>query len=368
MPFRFVHTSDVHLGKRFGTYPESIRGRLVEARHGALQRVAQVAQEHGARHILVAGDLFDSETPSPDVWRQAFSEMSSYDNLEWVIIPGNHDSLVAETLWERANQYDAVRLLTDSTPVVLAQGVTVLPAPMPSRFPGLDLTGWMMHAETSPDHLRIGLAHGGIAGFGEDAEVIPPDRAEKANLDYLALGDWHGQLRITDRTWYSGSPERDGFKHGGRGACLVVTLTEPGEAPEVTPVETGRFDWHEIELPLTPQQNAVRELNAALEAKGSRRDMLRKVVANGWVRLPQRSALESAGEELAPEFGVLEVRMDDLGTEYAVDDLDAISTGGALRVAADDLYEQSENSALSAEDREIAGAALRRLYNMVVPT
>ncbi len=367
MPFRFVHTSDLHLGKRFGTYPESIRGRLVEARHGALHRVAQVAVDHGARHILVAGDLFDSETPSPSVWRQALSEMSRHDSLQWVIIPGNHDSLVAEPLWDRVGQYDAVRLLAEPTPAELAPGVVLLPAPMPSRSPGRDLTRWMEGVSIPSGLIRIGLAHGGIAGFGEDSEVIPPNRAERASLDYLALGDWHGQMRVTDRTWYSGSPERDNFKHDGYGTCLAVTLPGPGQTPTVKSVRTGQFDWAEVELTLTPEQGAVKALAAVLHAGGSRRNMLRKVRANGWIRLPERAALAQAAEDLAPEFGLLTVRTEDLGTECMVDDLDAISAGGALRVAADELLAESENNALSDEDRKVAGASLRRLYTIVAP-
>ena len=38
--FRFLHSSDLHLGKAFGGYPEGIRNRLREARHGAIARLA----------------------------------------------------------------------------------------------------------------------------------------------------------------------------------------------------------------------------------------------------------------------------------------------------------------------------------------
>ncbi|PRY21258.1 calcineurin-like phosphoesterase family protein [Aliiruegeria haliotis] len=98
---RFVHTSDLHLGKRFGTMPDTIRSRLVEARHEVIARIADVARSNGASHVLVAGDTFDTETPSDNVRVQALAAMGSDPNLTWCIIPGNHDSLAAETLWER---------------------------------------------------------------------------------------------------------------------------------------------------------------------------------------------------------------------------------------------------------------------------
>jgi hypothetical protein len=79
--------------------------------------------------------------------------------------------------------------------------------------------------------LRIGLAHGSIRDFssrGEAQNQIAPDRAQRSNLDYLALGDWHGTLRVDARTWYSGTPETDRFQRD-----------EPGHVPGFLPVRPG---------------------------------------------------------------------------------------------------------------------------------
>ena len=75
--FRFIHSSDLHLGRRFGNLPEDARGRLVEARHAAIGKLADAARDHGASHVLLAGDVFDTETPSDPVWRQALAAMSA---------------------------------------------------------------------------------------------------------------------------------------------------------------------------------------------------------------------------------------------------------------------------------------------------
>ena len=366
--FRFIHTSDLHLGRRFSNYPESIRGRLVEARHGVLGRLVDAARRHGARHILVAGDLFDTETPSPEIWRQALAKMRSEEDVAWVAIPGNHDSMAAETLWNRVQEEGGIRVLTAPEPMELAPGVALLPAPVPSRSPGRDLTAWMADAVTGDDHLRIGLAHGGVTDFGEGAdETIPPDRARTARLDYLALGDWHGCLRIADNTWYSGAPERDRFKHGGRGTCLAVAIKGAGCAPDVRVVETGLFDWKEVDLHLTPEAATAVSLESALQAGGAnRRNMLRRIRASGWVRLPERTALERAAEEIAPEFGYLDLAVQELRTECAVGDLDRISAGGALRDAAESLFADANDAAKDEESRRLAAGALYRLYNYVV--
>ena len=369
--FRFIHSSDLHLGRRFGNLPEDIRGRLVEARHAVIKSLSVTARNHGASHVLIAGDLFDTETPSDQVWRQALAAMDAAERIQWWIIPGNHDSLAAEALWDRvrAQAPDGVHLVDAPEPLEIASGATLLPSPAPRRFPGRDLTDWMPSCSTPEGHLRIGLAHGGIVTFGSEddrAETIPPDRAVSAGLDYLALGDWHGVMRIGERTFYSGSPERDRFKHQGRGVCLAVTIQGPGVIPQVTEVEIGQFDWSEIPLPLTPEQNAADAFAAALsQDEISRRDTLLRVCASGLVRLPQRMELAQAAADAAPEFAHFEFSDAELATEYAADDLDEIAKSGALRQAAEALYGEAVDAAMSAEDRAVAAAALRRLYSSV---
>ena len=74
--FTFLHSSDLHLGKRFGNLPEDLRGRLREARHGTIARLADAARAHGASTVLLAGDTFDTETPTPSLLRQALAEMA----------------------------------------------------------------------------------------------------------------------------------------------------------------------------------------------------------------------------------------------------------------------------------------------------
>ena len=229
--FRFIHSSDLHLGKRFGNFSGDLPSRLREARHAVLSRLAQHAREQGVTTILLAGDTFDTETPAPDVRRQALAEMRRHAPIRWVILPGNHDSLQATQLWSalKTESPENVLLAVDARPLALAEGVFLLPAPCTTRRPGRDLTEWMDKEATPEGAIRIGLAHGPIQSFSEDSaatDVIAPDRARRAGLDYMALGDWHGALEIDARTRYSGAPEPDRFKHDRAGEALLVRIAE----------------------------------------------------------------------------------------------------------------------------------------------
>jgi DNA repair exonuclease SbcCD nuclease subunit len=365
--FRFIHSSDLHLGKRFGNLPEDLRGRLREARHGAIGRLASQAQAHGAPAILLAGDTFDTETPTPTILRQALAEMGQHAGITWVVLPGNHDSLLADQLWDAARNAAPpnVILATEASSIDLAPGVAVLPAPCTAHRPGRDLTDWMSGAATPADTMRIGLAHGPIQSFSEDAgasEVIAPNRAALAGLDYLALGDWHGQIGVNERTWYSGTPEPDRFKHERPGQALLITLAGAGAPPQVTPVDTASFAWRSLTLDLLSSEDGVAALSALLPPLSERRHALLRVTATGRTRMASRTGLVSAIDQLAPDFAHLELDAAALATDCDGSDLDQIDQAGALRQAADALLAESEDGARSDDDRAVAREALVRLF------
>ncbi len=362
--FRFLHASDLHLGRAFGGFPEGIRHRLREARHAAIARLAQAARAQGAGVVLLAGDTFDAETPAPDTLRQALRAMGEEGDLRWYLLPGNHDSLAATELWRRITSDAApnLRAITQAAPLELAPGHWLLPAPCPQRRAGRDLSE-AMSAPTPAGARRIGLGHGAVTDFsGEDGAlgIIPPDRAVLSGLDYLALGDWHGQRRITPATWYCGTPEPDGFKHDAPGAALLVTLDGPAQ---VTPVVTGHFRWTRPALDLLPGCDARARLAACLPGARAR-DHLVRLVVTGRLTLAERAALEEALAAVAPDFGWFDADLSALGVDALPDDLDQIDRAGALRQAAEVLLAESLDPSLPQPERDTATAALARLFSL----
>lgn len=364
--FRFLHSSDLHLGKPFGGYPEDVRARLRQARATALPRLAACARAQGAGHILLAGDTFDQTTPAPQVIRQALNAMRAEADQHWWVLPGNHDHLNATELWRQAAA-DApgnVTLLLSATPQVIAPGVILLPAPATERSPGRDLTDWFDAAAT-PEGLRLGLAHGSITDFGSSEEgaaaVIAPDRARRAGLAYLALGDWHGTRQIDARTWYSGAPEADSFKHADAPAALLVTL-DGAAAPQVTALPTAALRWHRIALALDDAADAVAQFEAALPPLAARADTLCQVQATGRTRPQARAALSRAIARAAPDFLWHAADLSALALAHETGDLDLLDRQGALRAAAQALAAEAGDPALPAPDRATAEAALSWLF------
>lgn len=367
----FLHSSDLHLGKPFGRFPEDVRARLRQARADVVPRLAGLAQAHNASHILLAGDTFDQMTPAPSVIRQALNMMRAADHVTWVILPGNHDHANAAELWRQVVQ-DAppnVALQLTPTPFALTRDATLLPAPPSERHPGRDLTEWFDTAATG-DALRIGLAHGSVTDFASSEDggssVIAPDRAQRAGLGYLGLGDWHGQLQIGPQTWYSGAPEADGFKHDKQPSALLVQIAGPNAPARVTPQPTGAIGWRQLVLDVTGVPDAAAALVAALPPLAARALTMQNVTVQGRIGPLDRVTLEAALARAAPDFLWHAADFSGLGMIHDTSDLDAIDTQGALRAAAQGLARDAADTNLPPEARATAQAALSLLFSFAL--
>ena len=99
------------------------------------------------------------------------------------------------------------------------------------------------------------LAHGSTVNFQGEAD--DEDKPTQANfidldqlgerigeLDYIALGDWHGFQQAGDKAWYAGSHETDRFPRSGQlpGQVACVQATRGG-IPQVEAVATGAVRW-----------------------------------------------------------------------------------------------------------------------------
>ncbi|MGB7301045.1 MAG: DNA repair exonuclease [Burkholderiaceae bacterium] len=249
---RFLHTADWQIGRQFARFEADDGARLVAARLAAVQRIAALAVQLPVDAVLVAGDIFDMQNVSDKLLRRTFQAMNGFKGL-WVLIPGNHDAALSNSVWTRAQEFgllkDNIRLLDSPEPVEFRDvGFAVLPAPLTQRHTAEDLTEWFDTAQTADNLVRIGMAHGGVLGRLPDpaytSNPIAAERAQTARLDYLALGDWHGALQVDPHTWYCGTPEADSFRTRRPGYALDITISRPGAPVQVTEQRIGQFDWH----------------------------------------------------------------------------------------------------------------------------
>ena len=377
----FLHTADWQIGRVFSQFEPDDAAALFEARFKAVERLAALATERNVDAVLVAGDVFDAQTVADKTVRRLFNALQGFAG-PWVLLPGNHDAALSESIWTRAHRLGAIPAnvvcCLEPCPHSVAGKFTVLPAPLTQRHTYEDLTAWFDTAPSAEGQPRIGLAHGCVQGLLADgidsANPIAPERVQQARLDYLALGDWHGTRRIDGRTWYAGTPETDRFKANDSGQALLVALGGVGAQPDVQVLRTGQFRWQQAE-PALAVASDVDALLAQLDALGA--DDVLQLRPRGSCDLDGHRRLMAALESARARARALVWNPDALRLAPTQDDLDALQADGfvgevlqALRLEqaqtvaeADSNDNSSDSSAAASQRARDALLALARILD-----
>lgn len=363
---RVIHTADWQVGKPFRNFGDK-ESVLRQARLTAIEALGRLATTHGAAHVLVAGDLYDTEAPAQKTLLEPMERMRNFPAASWHVIPGNHDYHRGNGLWDRATALGLpanVHLHLTPEPVRLSEDAVLLPAPLRRKSEVNDLSEWMDTARSDAGQIRIGLAHGSVQGFdssGDANNPIAADRAKRAGLDYLALGDWHRTLQVGPATWYAGTPEPDRFNSQEVGQALLVDIAGPGAPANVTVLRTGTLRWLSQAEELSGAAD-LDGLEARLRGLPDLSQLLLRLDLRGTLDLTARAdlqrrlaALEAAMFWFEPDLAALHVRP-------TMADLEKIDFDGVLREAAEKLKQQAENATASPAERRRAEEALVQLY------
>ena len=369
---RFIHTADWQIGKPFKQFGDR-ESVLRQARLVAIENIGHLAAKEGATHVLVAGDIYDTEAPTPRTLLEPLERMRRFSDVEWHLVPGNHDPHRPKGVWDRVRESGTptnVYLHLTAEPVAFGPAATLLPAPLTRKSEGGDLTEWMDRAETVPGAIRVGVAHGSVVGFGSGGEAtnpIDPRRPALAGLEYLALGDWHRTVQIGPSIWYSGTPEPD--RAGGQeaGQALVVDIPGPGALANVVSHNVGTYRWLTIEDHLS-DTTEFNDLETRLRALPELSSTILRLWLKGTLPLAGRAELDRRLLGIAAAMFHLDVDDSSLSIRPSATDLELIDFGGVLRHAADRLKSMTEDTAAGLTEKRRAEDALVQLFVMAVGT
>ncbi|MGO3743712.1 metallophosphoesterase family protein, partial [Kerstersia sp.] len=104
---RFIHTADWQIGRVFSQFEEDDAEALAAERFAVIERIAAQATQWQADAVLVAGDVFDAQGVRDKTIHRMFMAMAGFRG-PWVMISGNHDAALAESVWSRARRLGAV--------------------------------------------------------------------------------------------------------------------------------------------------------------------------------------------------------------------------------------------------------------------
>ena len=242
---RLLHTADIHLGARHEALGAAAAA-LRERQQGALRAIVDLALTERVDALLIAGDLFDSNTASRTTVERAAAELArlTAGGMHVVVLPGCRDAYSRSSVYRAYDLPalaggDLLSVLTPDAPWVHLEAldaVVIGPAELSldsTAGPLPDAAGHQLPGAS----WRIGMAH---AAVGTEPGDIPAGAIRLSGLDYVALGHDHVAAKGKDGgvTWaMAGAPEFLEDAADGSGTVNLVTLGEQGQAKFVR-VET----------------------------------------------------------------------------------------------------------------------------------
>jgi DNA repair exonuclease SbcCD nuclease subunit len=348
VPFRILHLADLHLDRAFagmGCQGDLARRRRLGLRE-ALRRAGQAALSRGCDALTIGGDLYEHERADLETGRFLAETFASWQPLRVLVAPGNHDPLLPDSLYARADWPENVHIFrsTHLEPVALGDGLTLW------GLGHLD-PAWrgdpLDHPPVGGDGgVHLALFHGAEMGDRPEGKSAhgPFDAGRIAELGFAAALTGHHHRRRVDpalRLLYPGSPEPLTFDEDGERGPVLVTVDERGTV-EYEPLALNTWWATTVRCDL----EGARSFGSVLERAGA--------------------AARSAAAAGTPERGM--VRLDlhgELLPEVTLDlpsiEVQAREAAGLASVQVRDLTDPALDLAAAAADPTARGAFTRQV-------
>ena len=255
---RFLHLSDLHLGKRVCEFS------MLDDQRYILEQILSLLDSHPVDAVLLAGDLYDKPVPPAEAVRLLdwFLTELSRRELPVFAISGNHDSadrvafgsaLLAESRVYVSPVFsgppEPITLTDAHGPVDLYLLPFLKPAMVRHVWPDAPIESYndalacvLDHCSPDPARRSVLVAHQFVTGAdrsdSEETWVGGLDNVSAEvfkDFDYVALGHIHRAQRIgKGQCYYSGTPLKYSVSEASHEKSFqIVELGEKGQEPVV---------------------------------------------------------------------------------------------------------------------------------------
>jgi DNA repair exonuclease SbcCD nuclease subunit len=256
----------------------------------ALYSLSHIVWEEKPDVVVLLGDMFDNDDPDSDelfLFNQFLLPIIE-ENIEVIIIPGNHDSwskggkTALDFLYPIAEAVDNLHIALREPKVVNIKDISFIMWPW-GIFPKKEDKLLFMHNQKRPKK-RIGLMHTALAQSKISSDgrrlrkgfsiATAKKTLEVFNLCYLLLGDIHEyQTFVKDKIIYSGSLYQTKFSESeNKGVVLINTdfstsrFIQIEETPKLKTVSKLKDinDYDFFKLSVGSKESALKILNKVL--------------------------------------------------------------------------------------------------------
>ena len=283
MPFRFVHTADIHLDSPLRTLAlrdPALAELIGTATRAAFERTVTLCLDERVDALLIAGDLYDGAQTSMKTAVFLAGQLARLDEagIATFIVRGNHDA--ESRITKELGLPDSARVFGGRGEVHVlpgaADGRDVAVHGISFRDPRAPDSLLPKIKPAVPDALNIGLLHTSVGGAAGHDDYAPCSVADlvATGFDYWALGHIHARAvhhESQPAIVMPGQPQGRDINEAGPKSVTLVSLAGDGTvtlAEHVTAVAqfervavdaAGLEDWRDLVAAMGDALAAARE-------------------------------------------------------------------------------------------------------------
>lgn len=277
MPFRFVHTADIHLDsplRSLALRNPDLAELVGDASRQALIAIVDLCLEEQVDALIIAGDLYDGEQTSMKTARFLAGQVERLHRagIRTYAIRGNHDALskiakelvMPETVKIFGGHPEALEITRGSLPVAIHGLSFAKPQAPDSLLP--------KYRPPVAGAVNIGIMHTSLAGSAGHDVYAPCNVLDlhKSGHDYWALGHIHQRSRHagTATVIMPGMPQgRDVNEAGPKTVSLVTVADDRTIIVEERLTSVAQFERVDVDLTgVAEWRDAAASIEAALAA------------------------------------------------------------------------------------------------------
>ena len=249
---KIIHTADLHLDSKLDANFENESEKKKQRREETLvafTRLADYAAQNDVKVVIIAGDMFDTNSVINKVVNTVLNTIRKYPDIDFLYLRGNHD---AKSIFvDAASKPDNLKLFSKDEWIEY-------------QYDNVSIWGIESLAEREkyssfvPDRGRFNILtlHGQTANYKKNkdkSDVIALNSFKGLGVDYIALGHIHSYIKekLDDRCTYcySGCLEGRGYDECGvKGFCL---LDIEGDKYTQEFIPFAKREFHKVEVDIT---------------------------------------------------------------------------------------------------------------------
>jgi len=244
---KLLHVGDLHIGKKVNGFS------LFDDQKHILNQITETIKDKNIEGIIIAGDIYDSSTPSAEAvncFDNFISELHAL-GIYCFVVSGNHDSVYrvsfGSNIMAKENVFFAKKYDGNIKPIELKDGINIWLLPFIRPFDVREyypdfangsyeemMQNVISHLDIDEKKTNIMVAHQFVTYSGKEPERSESETASLGTLgnidasnfkkfDYVALGHIHKPQPMGRQTLrYSGAPLKYSFSEKDDKKAMVV--------------------------------------------------------------------------------------------------------------------------------------------------